>query len=277
MDIHLKQNDMKESLLVISIIAIVLLLVAIVLLFYNVKLYRSLTRSEMDKSRIKRQLTQNVAHEIKTPVASIHGYLETLVANPNLPEEKRRHFLERCLSQSERMTRLMAYMSTVSRLDEGRVTMEEGVDLERIINDVIEDFKGKLDLAGISVKLAIPEYLFIRGDQGLLYSIFRNLVENTVLYASGADTLRIACLRREDSIEFEFSDNGSGIPDKHLNRIFERFYRVDKGRTRGEGAAGGTGLGLSIVKNAVLAHGGTISASSGPSGAGLIVRFSLPA
>ena len=277
MDIHLKQNDMKESLLVISIIAIVLLLVAIVLLFYNVKLYRSLTRSEMDKSRIKRQLTQNVAHEIKTPVASIHGYLETLVANPNLPEEKRRHFLERCLSQSERMTRLMAYMSTVSRLDEGRVTMEEGVDLERIINDVIEDFKGKLDLAGISVKLAIPEYLFIRGDQGLLYSIFRNLVENTVLYASGADTLKIACLRREDSIEFEFSDNGSGIPDKHLNRIFERFYRVDKGRTRGEGAAGGTGLGLSIVKNAVLAHGGTISASSGPSGAGLIVRFSLPA
>ena len=277
MGIHLKQNDMKESLLVISIIAIVLLLVAIVLLFYNVKLYRSLTRSEMDKSRIKRQLTQNVAHEIKTPVASIHGYLETLVANPNLPEEKRRHFLERCLSQSERMTRLMAYMSTVSRLDEGRVTMEEGVDLERIINDVIEDFKGKLDLAGISVKLAIPEYLFIRGDQGLLYSIFRNLVENTVLYASGADTLRIACLRREDSIEFEFSDNGSGIPDKHLNRIFERFYRVDKGRTRGEGAAGGTGLGLSIVKNAVLAHGGTISASSGPSGAGLIVRFSLPA
>jgi signal transduction histidine kinase len=277
MDIHLKQNDMKESLLVISIIAIVLLLVAIVLLFYNVKLYRSLTRSEMDKSRIKRQLTQNVAHEIKTPVASIHGYLETLVANPNLPEEKRRHFLERCLSQSERMTRLMAYMSTVSRLDEGRVTMEEGVDLERIINDVIEDFKGKLDLAGISVKLAIPEYLFIRGDQGLLYSIFRNLVENTVLYASGADTLRIACLRREDIIEFEFSDNGSGIPDKHLNRIFERFYRVDKGRTRGEGAAGGTGLGLSIVKNAVLAHGGTISASSGPSGAGLIVRFSLPA
>ena len=277
MDIHLKQNDMKESLLVISIIAIVLLLVAIVLLFYNVKLYRSLTRSEMDQSRIKRQLTQNVAHEIKTPVASIHGYLETLVANPNLPEEKRRHFLERCLSQSERMTRLMAYMSTVSRLDEGRVTMEEGVDLERIINDVIEDFKGKLDLAGISVKLAIPEYLFIRGDQGLLYSIFRNLVENTVLYASGADTLRIACLRREDSIEFEFSDNGSGIPDKHLNRIFERFYRVDKGRTRGEGAAGGTGLGLSIVKNAVLAHGGTISASSGPSGAGLIVRFSLPA
>jgi len=231
----------------------------------------------MDKSRIKRQLTQNVAHEIKTPVASIHGYLETLVANPNLPEEKRRHFLERCLSQSERMTRLMAYMSTVSRLDEGRVTMEEGVDLERIINDVIEDFKGKLELAGISVKLAIPEYLFIRGDQGLLYSIFGNLVENTVLYASGADTLRIACLRREDSIEFEFSDNGSGIPDKHLNRIFERFYRVDKGRTRGEGAAGGTGLGLSIVKNAVLAHGGTISASSGPSGAGLIVRFSLPA
>lgn len=277
MDIHLKPNDMKESLLVISIIAIVLLLVAIVLLFYNVRLYRSLTRSEMDKSRIKRQLTQNVAHEIKTPVASIHGYLETLVANPNLPDEKRRHFLERCLSQSERMTRLMAYMSTVSRLDEGRVTMEEGVDLERIINDVIEDFKGKLDSAGISVQLAIPEYLFVRGDQGLLYSIFRNLVENAVMYASGADTLRISCFRREDSIEFEISDNGSGIPDKHLNHIFERFYRVDKGRTRGEGAAGGTGLGLSIVKNAVMAHGGTISASSGPSGAGLIVRFSLPA
>ena len=276
MDIHLKPNDMKESLLVISIIAIVLLLVAIVLLFYNVRLYRSLTRSEMDKSRIKRQLTQNVAHEIKTPVASIHGYLETLVANPNLPDEKRRHFLERCLSQSERMTRLMAYMSTVSRLDEGRVTMEEGVDLERIINDVIEDFKGKLDSAGISVQLAIPEYLFVRGDQGLLYSIFRNLVENAVMYASGADTLKIACVRREDSIEFEVSDNGSGIPAKHLNRIFERFYRVDKGRTRGEGAAGGTGLGLSIVKNAVLAHGGTISASSGPSGTGLIVRFSLP-
>ncbi|NLX40777.1 MAG: HAMP domain-containing histidine kinase [Bacteroidales bacterium] len=268
---------MQNSLLIISIIALVLLLLAVLLMIYNVKLYRSLSRSEKDKSRIKRQLTQNVAHEIKTPIASIHGYLETLVANPDLPEEKRRHFLERCLSQSERITRLMAYMSTVSRLDEGRATMEDGVDLERIINDVLEDFKGKLDSAGISVELAIPDYLFVRGDQGLLYSVFRNLVENAVMYASGADTLRIACFRREDCIEFEVSDNGSGIPEKHLNRIFERFYRVDKGRTRGEGAAGGTGLGLSIVKNAVLAHGGTVSASSGPSGTGLVVRFSLPA
>ncbi len=268
---------MQNSLLIISIIALVLLLLAVILMFYNVKLYRSLSRSEKDKSRIKRQLTQNVAHEIKTPIASIHGYLETLVANPDLPDEKRRHFLERCLSQSDRMTRLMAYMSTVSRLDEGRFTMEDGVDLERIINDVIEDFKGKLDSSGIVVKLDIPDYLFVRGDQGLLYSIFRNLVENAVMYASGADTLRITCIRREDCIEFEVSDNGSGIPEKHLNRIFERFYRVDKGRTRGEGASGGTGLGLSIVKNAVQAHGGTISASAGPSGIGLIVRFSLPA
>ena len=225
MDIHLKPNDMKESLLVISIIAIVLLLVAIVLLFYNVRLYRSLTRSEMDKSRIKRQLTQNVAHEIKTPVASIHGYLETLVANPNLPDEKRRHFLERCLSQSERMTRLMAYMSTVSRLDEGRVTMEEGVDLERIINDVIEDFKGKLDSAGISVQLAIPEYLFVRGDQGLLYSIFRNLVENAVMYASGADTLRISCFRKKIALSLRYLIMVPAFPTSILT-VFSKGFTV---------------------------------------------------
>ncbi|NMB36887.1 MAG: hypothetical protein GX993_02450 [Bacteroidales bacterium] len=267
---------MQNTLLIVSIIAAVLLLALIVLALYTIKLYRRLSLSEKDKYRIKRQLTQNAAHEIKTPVASIHGYLETLVANPDLPEEKRRHFLERCLSQSERMTRLMAYMSTVSRLDERRTTMEEGVDLERIINDVIEDFKTQLDAAGITVQLAIPDFLFVKGDQGLLYSIFRNLVENTIVYASGADTLRIACLRREDCIEFEVSDNGCGLPAKHLNRIFERFYRVDKGRTRGEGVASGTGLGLSIVKNAVLAHGGEISAFNGPSGNGLIVRFSLP-
>ncbi len=246
-----------------------------------IQLYWKLRHSEEDKVRIKRQLTQNAAHELKTPAASIHGYLESIIDNPDMPADKRQHFLERCYAQSERMNKLLFDMSVLTKLDEIEDNKlnsnyeSRQVDLCQIIHNVLDDTALQLQEKGIATQLDIPEKIEVMGDQSLFYSIFRNLIDNTIAYASGADHLILDCRKIEDKgksfYEFTVSDNGQGVESQHLYHLFERFYRVDKGRSR---KLGGTGLGLAIVKNAVVAHGGTIVAENTPGG-GLTIRFTL--
>ena len=244
-------------------------------------LYWRLRHSEEDKVRIKRQLTQNAAHELKTPAASIHGYLESILDNPDMPEEKRRHFLERCYAQSERMSKLLLDMSALTRLDEMDDRRERRqqdfrqVNVVQVVRSVIDDTALQLHNKGITPWLHLAPRVEVWGDQSLLYSIFRNLVDNAIAYAVGASRIDIACREAEDDgrhfYEFTVSDNGCGVAPQHLGHLFERFYRIDKGRSR---KLGGTGLGLAIVKNAVAVHGGQVAALSTPSG-GLTVRFTL--
>lgn len=255
-----------------------------------IKLYWKLRNSEEDKVRIKRQLTQNAAHELKTPAASIQGYLETIINTPDLTEEKRQHFLERCYMQSERMCRLLQDMSTLTKLDDftdgdtAQNTVSE-LDVKTVIEAVLDDTALQLQSKHITPTLNLPEEIKIRGDYSLVYSIFRNIVDNTIAYATGATKIAILCAESEGeesgadskdevkSYDFTISDNGCGVSPEHLPHIFERFYRVDKGRSR---KIGGTGLGMAIVKNAVAAHGGCVSAELTPGG-GLTIRFSLRA
>ena len=243
-----------------------------------IQLYWKLRHSEEEKIRIKRQLTQNAAHELKTPAASIHGYLESIIENPDLPEDKKQHFLERCYAQSERMSRLLSDMSVLTKLDEmphGRHASDKmcTIDIVPIILDVMEDVSLQLQRSGIEVEYHIPSEIVITSPLGeaegasAIYSIFRNLVDNVLSYAVGASVIGITY---RDG-EFIFSDNGVGVSSQHLPHLFERFYRVDKGRSR---KLGGTGLGLAIVKNAVAAHGGTTTAELTPGG-GLTIRFTL--
>ena len=246
-----------------------------------IMLYWKLRHSEEDKVHIKRQLTQNAAHELKTPAASIHGYLESILDNPDMPEEKRRHFLERCYAQSERMNKLLLDMSALTKLDEMDESHSAGrreyrqVNVLQVIQSALDDTALQLQDKGIVPMLHMPQHVEVLGDASLIYSIFRNLIDNAIAYATDATRLAIVCKETESEgrhyYEFQVSDNGPGVEPQHLEHIFERFYRIDKGRSR---KLGGTGLGLAIVKNAVAAHGGTATALPTPGG-GLTVRFTL--
>lgn len=228
-----------------------------------------------EQSRMKRQLTQNIAHEFKTPVCSIQGYLETIMQNypDNLSEEQLMHFLGRCYSQSNRLNTLVQDIAQLNEMaGTGPRVNKESVNLSQIVANMLQDVSGKMLTLGMSVENFLPPVLMINADPSMLYSVFRNLMDNAMAYAGAGTTVRIACFRSDEQFYyFSFSDNGAGVPDEHLSRLFERFYRVDKGRSR---KLGGTGLGLAIVKNAVALHGGTISARNATDG-GLEFVFKL--
>ena len=246
-----------------------------------IMLYWKLRHSEEDKLRIKRQLTQNAAHELKTPAASIHWYLESILDNPEMQEDKKKHFLERCYAQSERMSKLLLDMSALAKLDEwddNKAMTRQAfhqVDVLQVIQSVLDDTSLQLQDKGITPSLQVPQHVEVLGDQSLIYSIFRNLVDNAIAYAVGASRLEIACSEIETEgrhfYEFLVRDDGPGVETQHLEHLFERFYRIDKGRSR---KLGGTGLGLAIVKNAVAVHGGSATALTTPGG-GLTIRFTL--
>lgn len=228
---------------------------------------------EEEQARLKRQLTQNIAHELKTPVSSIQGYLETILSNPNIPKETVKTFLERSYAQSNRLTTLLRDISVLTRMDEAPEMMErEAVNLSLVVENIINEVNLGLEEKHIKVINLMPQALMINGNHSLLYSIFRNLMDNAIAYAGTNIQITINCFREDDTFYyFSFSDSGVGVEEEHLTRLFERFYRVDKGRSR---KLGGTGLGLAIVKNAVLFHGGTIFAKNTPNG-GLEFVFTL--
>ena len=228
---------------------------------------------EEEQIRLKRQLTQNIAHELKTPVSSIQGYLETIVDNENIPREKMQVFLERCYAQSNRLSRLLRDISVLTRMDEAANMIEmEKVDISVLVSNIVNEVALELEQKQITVINSLRSKIQIRGNYSLLYSIFRNLMDNAIAYAGTHIYIDIKCFREDDNFfYFSFSDTGVGVPPEHLNRLFERFYRVDKGRSR---KLGGTGLGLAIVKNAVLIHGGTISAKN-RQGGGVEFVFTL--
>jgi len=231
-----------------------------------------ITKNE-EESRLKRQLTQNIAHELKTPVSSIQGYMETILTNPDLPAEKLHSFVERSFLQSKRLSELLRDISTLTRLDEAPKLIEkEDVNLSRLIQHIVGEQEAEITARNVLLKTDIDPELTVKGNTSLLYSIFRNLLDNALAYAGDEVEIGISCFRNDpDRCYFNFYDTGVGIADEHLNRIFDRFYRVDKGRMR---KLGGTGLGLAIVKNAIQLHGGTISAKNRPEG-GLEFVFSM--
>lgn len=234
--------------------------------------YEATMREEQEKIRIKRQLTNNINHELKTPVASIQVCLETLLSGINLSEEKRQGLIERCYINNERLRRLLSDVSLITRIEDGsQLIGKESV----VINNIIEEIADELEIMPEEEKFTLhtdfPEQVVVDGNTSLIGSIFRNLTENAIAY-SGGRNIYISLIENNDQMcKIRFEDDGCGVDDKQLPRLFERFYRVDKGRTR---RMGGTGLGLAIVKHAVQFHGGTIIASNHPNG-GLRFEFVL--
>ena len=229
-------------------------------------------REEQEKIRIKRQLTNNINHELKTPVASIQVCLETLLSGINLSEDKRQELIERCYTNNERLRRLLCDVSLITRMEDGSSLIEkEPVVINDILTEIAQELEIMPDEERITLHTDFDEQVVVEGNTSLIGSIFRNLTENAIAYSEGKN-IYISLLKNTDSECFiRFEDDGCGVEESQLSRLFERFYRVDKGRSR---RMGGTGLGLAIVKHAVLFHGGSISVSNRPDG-GLRFDFSL--
>lgn len=237
-----------------------------------IKIYKRLQKTKEEQHVLKRQLTQNIAHELKTPVSSIQGYLETILENPNITEGQKQQFLQRCYAQSQRLSSLLRDISTLNRLDDAPDLMNfEQVDVSAIIANIGKDVSLQMAERNMTFVNCVPDDVIIKGNPSLVYSIFRNLMDNAIAYAGDGTTVTVECQDEGIKYSFEFKDNGVGVAHQHLGRLFERFYRIDKGRSR---KLGGTGLGLAIVKNAVLLHGGVIRAENNING-GLCFLFSL--
>ncbi|MBR6283536.1 MAG: hypothetical protein IKR25_04480 [Muribaculaceae bacterium] len=252
---------------------VVVLVVGVVLRHYGRLMDQRISEEQSRKQLImRRELTQNIAHELKTPVAVIQGYMETLQSQPNLDEATRQRFVDRCLAQSKRLTALLQDIGTLNRMDFATdLITTERVNVADVLDEIIHDTAATLANREMSLRIEVPSQFEVTGNTQLLYSIFRNLIDNAVLYAGKGTEVHITAHDLGDRWHVVVEDNGVGVAQQHLPRLFERFYRVDKGRSR---QMGGTGLGLSIVKNAVQLHGGTIAASARPGG-GLKLDFDL--
>lgn len=253
------------------------LAMSIVAYFTTRKLGKDIERvnryeSEQERNRLKRQLTNNINHELKTPVASIQVCLETLLSGIALSEEKRQKLIERCYAHNDRLRRLLNDVSLITRMEDGSALINRK---EVVINEIIDEIAEELAVMPEDERLKLHtdfgEEVVVDGNPSLIGSIFRNLTENAIAYSEGKNIYISLLENSEKACHIRFEDDGKGVEPKHLPHLFERFYRVDKGRSRQKG---GTGLGLAIVKHAVQFHGGTITATNRPNG-GLRFDFTL--
>lgn len=221
----------------------------------------------------KKRITGNLAHELRTPVTCIRGYLETLVDNPQMTGEKRDLFTERAYLQTLRLSDMIRDISLITKMEEAPEMLKmEHLGIRMLVDEVFEEFSAAISENGIRVENTVPDDISIKGNQSLLYALFRNLVENSIRYGGGQITIHLSCTVSDGVVHFTYYDDGKGVGEEHLGKIFERFYRVPEESAH---KAEGSGLGLSIVKNAVTFHHGSITASR-IEPHGLCFRFSIP-
>ena len=236
------------------------------------RLRQEATEAERRNRQLKQEMTSNIAHELKTPVSSIRGYLEILLSDKPVDDERRRYFLDRCFRQTLRLSDLIQDVSIINKLEESAdLFPRTEVDACEVAKEAISDLADKAATAGITVQNNLPA-MPLQGNRELLYCIFRNLVENSIAYAGANVNIVLETYKESPDYYFiHYYDTGKGVADEYLSRLFDRFVRIDEGRSRQNG---GTGLGLSIVKHSVLFHGGEIYAKNRVEG-GLEFYFSL--
>lgn len=253
------------------------LVMSILAYFTTRKLGRDIERvnryeAEQEKNRLKRQLTNNINHELKTPVASIQVCLETLLSGISLSEKKRQELIERCYTHNERLRRLLSDVSLITRMEDGSgLINRERVIINNIIKEITEELEVMPEEERLTLHTDFCDKVEIEGNTSLIGSIFSNLTENAIAYSEGKNIYITLLENTDEKCCIRFEDDGKGVNSNQLPRLFERFYRVDKGRSRQKG---GTGLGLAIVKHAVQFHGGTITVTNRPNG-GLRFDFTL--
>ena len=231
--------------------------------------------TKQEKTRLlKQEMTNNIAHELRTPVTAIRGYIETLLTLDENDVERRRNFLERAYAQTIRLSELIQDITLLTKIEEAPDRFEwEEINIKHLLEELRSDLEERFKEKNDRFVIDVDDDVTVNGNRTLIYSIFRNLAENSLAYAGENIEIGVRCYAKtDDTLYFEFYDTGIGVDERHLGRIFERFYRISEGRTR---KTGGSGLGLSIVKNAVLLHHGSIVAKNRPGG-GLMFLITFP-
>lgn len=223
---------------------------------------------------IRQDFVANVSHELKTPVTAIRGFVETLIDDPDLPPATRRRFLEKVQTQSERLSNLVTDLLSLSRLEAETGALElEPIDARDPALASLQALRASAELKRLDVQATVPETaLWVMADEEILRQAITNLLDNAIKYTPAGGRMWLRVLRKGDHAAIEVEDDGPGIDLRHQARVFERFYRVDKARSR---QVGGTGLGLAIVKHVARAFGGTVTLDSTP-GRGSLFRILLP-
>lgn len=272
--------DWSDAILLILVVTILVLYIRLMLKNRRLRqmadeanrLQLEATEAERRNRQLKQEMTSNIAHELKTPVSSIRGYLEILLSDKPVDDERRRYFLDRCFRQTLRLSDLIQDVSIINKLEESAdLFPRTEVDATEVAKEAIGDLADKAAAVGIGVSNNLPP-MPLNGNHELLYCIFRNLVENSIAYAGEGINIVLETYKESpDHYFIHYYDTGKGVADEYLSRLFDRFVRIDEGRSRQNG---GTGLGLSIVKHSVLFHGGEIYAKNRAEG-GLEYFFSL--
>ena len=264
--------DWSDVILLILVVAILVLYVRLMLKNKRLRqmadesnrLRLEASEAERRNRQLKQEMTSNIAHELKTPVASIRGYLEILLSGKPVDEERRQHYIERSYSQTLRLSDLIQDVSLINKLEESAdLFPRTEVDVRQVAQEAADELADKAAAAGVSIENHLPA-MPMQGNRELIYGVFRNLMENSIAYAGKG--VRVVVETYKESPEhyyIHYYDTGRGVPDEYLLRLFDRFVRIGEGRSRSDG---GTGLGLSIVKHAVLFHGGEIYAKNRPEG-----------
>ena len=272
--------DWSDAILLILVVTILVLYIRLMLKNRRLRqmadeanrLRLEATEAERRNRQLKQEMTSNIAHELKTPVSSIRRYLEILLSDKPVDDERRRYFLDRCFRQTLRLSDLIQDVSIINKLEESAdLFPRTEVDATEVAKEAIGDLADKAAAVGIGVSNNLPP-MPLNGNHELLYCIFRNLVENSIAYAGEGINIVLETYKESpDHYFIHYYDTGKGVADEYLSRLFDRFVRIDEGRSRQNG---GTGLGLSIVKHSVLFHGGEIYAKNRAEG-GLEYFFSL--
>jgi len=222
---------------------------------------------------MRRDFVANVSHELKTPLTSIKGFVETLLEGAWEDKANSRHFLQIIQDHANRLDALVNDLLDLSYLESQEVSLEkEEVNFKKLVDDVLSGFKSQLKKRSISAKNDLSSDLSLRVNKDKIAQVFTNLLDNAIKFNQEKGSIKIYRQDSENKIKVNVEDSGIGIPAKDIPRIFERFYRVDKARSR---ELGGTGLGLSIVKHIVELHGGTVGVES-TEGLGSKFWFTLP-
>lgn len=235
---------------------------------------REVIYEQAEKTRIKQQLTNNINHELKTPVHAIQACLETVVRNGDkIGRQEAMALISQSYDNVRRLSALLADVSVLTRIAEAPEQIaREQVNVTKLVAGVVEQMRCLYQGDdALRMHVDVANGLCVQGNASLLESVFRNLLVNAFTHSGGRDVWLNGRSGDDGYLHFCVYDNGIGVAEEHLSKIFERFYRVDKGRSR---AIGGTGLGLSIVKNAVALHGGEITATNRATG-GLVFDFTL--
>ncbi len=221
----------------------------------------------------RREFVANVSHELRTPLTSIQGYVETLIEDPNPGSETTKEFLGIIQKNASRMNRLTEDLLALASVEspDYKLIMQPA-KASALVKDAIDSLGGIVVDSGVNLQSAGAPDALVMADPDAMNQVFGNLIENSLKYAKDGKRIRVGAALLASEVQFTVQDFGPGIASEHLERIFERFYRVDKARSR---ESGGTGLGLAIVKHIVLAHGGRIWAES-ELGNGAAFHFTLP-